>query len=134
VKYESQPSPVPGSRRGRPGRPRKGDLGIFGGSQFGHILGTVSPEQQSRSEEKGGTSVRLTIVPCHPRLLNLHDAAIYLGLSQFTVRELEQQGVLSRVRIPLRNHGELRKVLLDKADLDRLIEAWKEGPNNDEVL
>lgn len=62
-----------------------------------------------------------------PRLLDLSTAAMYLGLSEWTVRDLEQSGILARVRIPLPNHGELRKLLFDKADLDRLIEVWKEG-------
>jgi Helix-turn-helix domain len=62
-----------------------------------------------------------------PRLLDLRAAATYLGISEWTVRDLESSGILARVRIPLPNHGELRKLLFDKADLDRLIEAWKES-------
>jgi hypothetical protein len=42
------------------------------------------------------------------------------------VRDLEANGTLKRVRIPLPNGGELRKLLFDRADLDRLVEAWKE--------
>jgi hypothetical protein len=30
------------------------------------------------------------------------------------------------VRIPLPHDGEVRKLLFDRVDLDRLIEAWKE--------
>jgi hypothetical protein len=61
-----------------------------------------------------------------PRLLDLHVASAYLGLSEWTVRELEQSGILARVRIPLQNHGELRKLLFDKRDLDCLVDSWKE--------
>jgi hypothetical protein len=61
-----------------------------------------------------------------PRLLDLERAATYLGLSPWTVRELEAKGVLPRVRVPLPGGGELRKLLFDKADLDRLIESWKD--------
>lgn len=61
-----------------------------------------------------------------PRLLDLHAAAAYLSISEWTVRDLEAAGILARVRIPLPNQGELRKVLLDRTDLDRLIEVWKE--------
>lgn len=67
------------------------------------------------------------MVPVLPRLLDLLTAAAYLGLSPWTVRDLEAAGSLQRVRIPLPNAGELRKLLFDRADLDRLIEAWKEG-------
>jgi hypothetical protein len=42
------------------------------------------------------------------------------------VRDLEAAGVLKRVRVPLPNGGELRKVLLDREDLDQLITRWKD--------
>ena len=43
--------------------------------------------------------------------------------------DFEQSGILPRVRIPLPNAGELRKLLFDRSDLDQLIERWKEkGP------
>jgi hypothetical protein len=61
-----------------------------------------------------------------PRLLDLDAAATYLSLSPWTIRDLEAKGVLPRVRVPLPQGGELRKLLFDKADLDRLIGAWKE--------
>jgi excisionase family DNA binding protein len=65
-----------------------------------------------------------------PRLLGLEDAAKYLGVSEWTVRSLEWEGVLPRVRIPNGKGGELRKLLFDREDLDRLIERWKDAPNN----
>jgi hypothetical protein len=61
------------------------------------------------------------------RLLDLERAAAYLGLSGWTVRDLEAAGVLQRVRIPLANGGEMRKLLFDRADLDQLIERWKDA-------
>jgi Helix-turn-helix domain len=62
------------------------------------------------------------------RLLGLQQAARYLGVSPWTVRGLEASGVIPRVLIPLPNGRELRKLLFDKADLDRLIESWKLPP------
>src|SRR5436309_8753722 len=59
------------------------------------------------------------------RLLDLDQAAAYLGVSPWTVRDLEAGGTIRRVRVPLSNGRELRKLLFDKSDLDRLIEAWK---------
>jgi hypothetical protein len=123
----TSPEPVVGSRRGKPGRPRKGDMGIVGRPERGHSTGTPTPEMQASSGVQKGAAVQITTAPVSPRLLDLHTAAAYLGVSEWTVRELEQQGILSRVRIPLPNHGELRKLLFDKTDLDRLIEAWKDG-------
>jgi hypothetical protein len=61
-----------------------------------------------------------------PRLLHLEAAAAYLSVSPWTVRDLEAAGVLKRVRVPLPNGGELRKVLLDREDLDQLITRWKD--------
>jgi Helix-turn-helix domain len=91
---------------------------------------TESPTDQSDKCQcrRPGTTGRA--VPAHgamtPRLFDLEQAATYLGLSPWTVRDLEAKGVLPRVRVPLPGGGELRKLLFDKADLDRLIERWKE--------
>jgi hypothetical protein len=123
----ANPSPVPGSRRGKPGRPRTGDAGIFRKPDHGHSTGTVTTKPRTISGEHDGTAVQITNAPLCPRLLDLNGTATYLGLSPWTVRELEAAGSLHRVRIPLPNAGELRKLLFDRADLDRLIEAWKES-------
>jgi hypothetical protein len=64
-------------------------------------------------------------VPLPARLLELDAAAAYLGMSPWTVRDLEAAGTIKRVRVPVPHRRELRKLLFDKADLDRLIEAWK---------
>jgi hypothetical protein len=68
-----------------------------------------------------------TAVPgvCPPRLLDLDAAGAYLAVSPWTVRDLIAAGILARVRIPLPNGGELRKVLLDREDLDQLVARWK---------
>ncbi len=63
---------------------------------------------------------------CVPRLLDLDATAAYLGLSAWTVRDLDAAGVLARVRVPLPNGGELRRLLFDRVDLDRLIDVWKD--------
>ncbi len=42
------------------------------------------------------------------------------------MRDLDAAGVLKRVRVPLPNGGELRKVLFDREDLDQLIARWKD--------
>lgn len=62
-----------------------------------------------------------------PHLLDLRATAAYLGVSEWTVRDLDAAGMLHRGRIPLPHGGELRKLLFDRTDLDRLIEAWKDA-------
>jgi hypothetical protein len=95
----------------RPGRPKKANAGHMG------------------STTAGGDSERGTVIPLplSPRLLDLEAAAAYLGVSPWTIRDMEAAGVLPRVRVPLPGGRDLRKLLFDKADLDRLIEAWKEA-------
>lgn len=101
--------------RGKPGRPRNANAG--------HNPGTAPAERRTGSGPDGGT---LAVTAIAPRLLDLEATALYLGVSAWTVRDLEAAGVLPRVRIPTRNGGDLRKLLFDRDDLDRLIEAWKE--------
>jgi excisionase family DNA binding protein len=53
-----------------------------------------------------------------PRLLDVAAAAEYLGVSAWTVRDLVERGSLARVALP-----GVRRLLFDRYDLDRLIEA-----------
>src|SRR5262249_38620238 len=115
-----EPSYSPPKLRGRPRRAvRVGENG--------HTSGTATQEMQASRGEKSSALVQITCAPVVPRLLDLHAAAAYLALSPFTIRELEAKGVMLRVRIPLPGHQEVRKLLFDRTDLDRLIESWKEA-------
>jgi hypothetical protein len=82
-----------------------------------------------RTQNGAGDSAAVvtTVVPVSPRLLDLHTAAAYLGVSEWTVRDLEAAGTVPRIRIPLPNTGELRKLLFDKKDLDSLVDSWKDA-------
>ena len=60
-----------------------------------------------------------------PRLLDVDGAANYLGISTWTVRSMVDAGTLRPVRLPLDGGRELRRLLLDRLDLDRVIEAGK---------
>ncbi len=83
--------------RGKPGRPRKD----------GHVVGiAVQQRGMDGSPNRGALAVAAIV----PRLLSLDATAAYLGLSPWTVRDLEAAGVLPRVRVPRPNGGELRKV------------------------
>ena len=103
--------------RRTPGRPRK------------EISGSVAPDKVSDGVH-GRTPVRRTVV-CEavghipPRLLDLKGAAAYLGVSPWTIRDLETSGTLRRVNVPLGMGKDLRKLLFDREDLDQLVDSWK---------
>jgi hypothetical protein len=52
--------------------------------------------------------------------------AAYLSLSVDSVRDLDQRGLLRRVRLPGANGADLNVVLYDRLDVDALIERMKE--------
>ena len=62
------------------------------------------------------------------RLYSISQAAAYLGLAMWTVRDLIHSGYLPRVALPsVRRPSEtLRRVLVDRVDLDQLIERFRE--------
>ncbi|MGE3507458.1 MAG: hypothetical protein AB7N65_01065 [Vicinamibacterales bacterium] len=55
------------------------------------------------------------------RLLDLKAAEVYSGISAWTLRDLIASGDLPAVRPP-----RLRRIWIDRADLDRAIADWKE--------
>jgi hypothetical protein len=104
------------------GRPRKAGPLV----ECGHNAVTA-PEASGMNSgsERGTLALHTTGLPMERRLLDLHTASTYLGMSPWTVRALEAAGTLRRIHVPLPNAGELRKILFDRVDLDRLIETWK---------
>ena len=56
------------------------------------------------------------------RLMGANEAAKYLGLSYWTLRDLIWSGAIPLVQLPNKKGGSLRRILVDKADLDKLIE------------
>jgi hypothetical protein len=99
--------------RRRPGRPRK----IADARPNSTAL---NGEERDDAEPSAQVSEGLA-----PRLLDLVQTAQYLGVCAWTVRDLEASGTLQRVSIPLAGGRELRKLLFDRGDLDRLVDAWK---------
>jgi hypothetical protein len=99
------------------------------GRRGGHIhLRSQENVETPQARSQGRTRQRAqsqAVIPA--RLFDLEAAATYLAVSPWTIRELEARGVLPRVRVPLPNGGELRKLLFDKADLDHLIDVWKDA-------
>jgi hypothetical protein len=77
------------------------------------------------AESQAGERVR-------PRLLNMRQAAAYLGCSFWTARDYILQGLIPVVDMPPlraregdRRRKTLRRVLVDRADLDVFIESRK---------
>lgn len=115
--------------------PRGGET--FTQNEFGHIPGAVASRTRSGRGSASGAMVALALAPGAPamagpwpRLLDLRSTARYLSLSVWSVRELQATGTLRPVRVPMpmtdRRQGDtFRKLLYDRADLDRLIDEWK---------
>ncbi len=61
------------------------------------------------------------------RLLSANEATKYLGISYWTLRNLVWSGALPMVRLPNKSGGLCRKILIDKRDLDDLIDKSKES-------
>jgi hypothetical protein len=103
--------------RQKPGRPRK------------EVSGSITPDKASDSD-RGRVPGKRTVVyeavgSISPRLIDLRAAAAYLGVSPWTIRDLEANGTLRRVNVPSGLGRDLRKLLFDRQDLDHLVEAWK---------
>lgn len=86
----------------------------------GHRTGTPDVKTLDNSD-RGSRYTDRQSVDRRPsrRLLTLREAACYLGISQWTLRELTWKGSLPVVRMT-------RKLHFDLQDLDRFIEASKD--------
>ena len=104
--------------RGRPGRPRTKPVGDDPGDNR-------EPQQTQVRVPPARPAARPQDSPsCAPpgsRLLTRQQAAEYLNLSSDLLDRLTQQGELPRVQLALGTRN-VRKVLYDRADLDRLVE------------
>jgi excisionase family DNA binding protein len=83
----------------------------------------LSDEERARREDH--RRARAAAATASARLLDVHAAAAYLGVSAWTVRDLIARDVIRAVRIPITTERDLRRVLVDRTDLDRLIDGWK---------
>jgi hypothetical protein len=69
-----------------------------------------------------------------PRLLDRETAAAYLSISIDTIDRLVQSGAVHVVRLPVQRdrktglgvRGTTRRILLDRLELDRLVESCRE--------
>jgi hypothetical protein len=76
------------------------------------------------------------------RLLDVHGAASYLGLSVWTIRDYVARGILRAIQLPASEGREgepprskpLRRVLIDRGDLDRLVDASRGDQLRDRMV
>ena len=104
--------------RGRPGRPRTKPRGDNPGDSHepARTQMRVPPARPAARTQDSPSCA-----PPGPRLLTRQQAADYLNLSPDMLDRLTQQGELPRVQLLLGNRN-VRKVLYDRPDLDRLVE------------
>jgi len=81
----------------------------------------LTPVPRAVDEQTSAPSAAGATLPA--RLLGVKDAARYLGLSPFTVRNMLKDGRLHAIAIP----GVVR-ILIDVRDLDALIDGLKAKP------
>ena len=103
--------------RRKPGRPKK--------EWSASIRGEAHPGTPRSNNSNSGAVAYEAVGHIPPRLLDLKAAAAYLGVSPWTVRDLEANGTLRRISIPLSAGRDLRKLLFDRQDLDQLVDSWK---------
>lgn len=82
---------------------------------------THGPEKDA----DGKPVARVEYLPYSARLLSLMAAAAYAGVSTWVIRGWLAEGVLARVKLPRPGGGEMDRLLIDVADLDRLVTEGK---------
>jgi hypothetical protein len=115
------------ARLGKPGRPRKHPL--IAAPKGDTRVTAPSPARMNGGEN--GRALAQQAGALLPRLLTVPLAATYLSLSEDVVLELMAAGTLARITVPApvtakRRSGAIRRVLLNRHQLDALVDAW--GP------
>jgi hypothetical protein len=122
------------ARLGKPGRPRTRPP-VSGSDGDKH--GDKAPDAAIESAPPRGLGGRRALAfeadarpsGLLPRLLTVEGACHYLSLKEDTVLELLAAGTFQRVTVPApvtakRRGGAIRKVLLDRVQLDAAVTAW----------
>ena len=58
-----------------------------------------------------------------PRLMDMHTAGVYTGTSYWTVRQAVQHGLIPVVQWPGEDGEPIRRVLLDRKDIDEFVDS-----------
>jgi hypothetical protein len=110
-------------RRGRP-RKQPSHSAMVVPAPRALALQTSAPPSTPPSMRVPDTDVAVTWLP--PRLLDVHAAAKYLSVSQWAIRDLHAAGKLPRVRLALDGDREVRRLLFDLNDLNKLVDRSRE--------
>jgi len=104
---------------GRPGRPRTQVAA-------GALAAQASAPPAAQPAARVPASPVATVWPLQPRLLGLKEAAAYLGVSTWTIRDWLASGRLVRVMLPgTKGREHLGRPFFDRLDLDELVEIGK---------
>jgi hypothetical protein len=85
-------------------------------------------ETRNGKGPEGRAAVQQTVA-LQPRIFDLHQAADYIGVSYWTMRDLVFAGMVPTVKIPnprTKDGRVIRRTLIDRNDLDQLVEQNKE--------
>src|SRR5262245_12272689 len=104
---------------GPAGRPRKFSRPEPGAPPLPGYAPSAGPGL-ARTAGADAPGTRPVIAPSGPRLFGVREAAHYLGVSAWSVREWVAAGTIPKVDAPC------RRTLIDRQDLDALIDRWKE--------
>jgi hypothetical protein len=94
-------------------------------SDRGHSSGHSDYETGHRPSPDKRTLDVESVAPA-VRLLDLKASGAYLGVSYWTMRDLVSGGVIPCVKIPCLGGRDLRRILIDRRDLDAFIDRNKE--------
>jgi hypothetical protein len=128
--------------RKAPGRPRGVDRARLHDASaiapVGHTAGIPAPATRETSGAEARAPAREAdahpdrVFAFAPRLLDVESCAFYLGVSSWVIRTWISVGVLRKVELP-GVVGDpvavLRRVLIDREDVDRLVTRWSTRAN-----
>jgi excisionase family DNA binding protein len=118
--------------RGKPGRPRKttpANADTHAGRRGAVVRTTSAPISAPHLVRPPAPAVPVVCPPAPAsRLLGVTEAARYLAVSRRTVTSLLARGDLHKVELPGPGGQPVRRVLLDRAELDHLIDRWRQAP------
>jgi len=86
-----------------------------------------SPGRPRLTQKEPSPDVQLSKPETIARLLDIKASARYLGISTWTVRDLIANGTISRVLIPLGDGRDIRRLLVDRQQLDELVTRWRDA-------
>ena len=95
-------------------------------SEISRRGGASIEERRALSRALGIAEVDLFKRGHSPQLIDTKTAAALLGISVWTVRRLIDSGALPTVKIPATQGRDVRRILIDRTDIERVVQTWKQ--------